>query len=595
MRSDLGTITETVKSNCELTSQEKSDLIEKLVEADVLVEDVMESSTAAVLVLNDLINYDKIENKTLVIEAKRVSPISLITSTIRTLQVQAKQANVKLLLLSNFKDESNELSEVLKRDMCIIGDNMKLSQVIRNVVSNALKFSATGETVSVKVSYNPEGLKSIELHHLSDFIPQEFLYLLNFPRCGSLLIDIEDHGPGMGEEELSRLFQEGVQFNPNQLQAGQGSGLGLWISKGIIELHMGRLTARSEGLGLGSIFTIEIPLIESNKKMIQPFDTQDLEIGPLETEPCSASFDQNEVSSKVIVNLSDHFEENENTPEALPSPSHSPILFSLQEKKIKKILIVDDTPTNRKELHMGRLTARSEGLGLGSIFTIEIPLIETLQSHDIQSNINSNKIESNVNVNMNIPDTNQITQYNSRGYDLSKFEEDVYTMETTPHSSVNSARTEYHTIDTKDDIESQIEMTHEEIEQTTKNFQLNKILIVDDTPTNRKIVRRILKIDGYTDVDEAKDGVECIEMVSSHPPNEPWYDLILMDYEMPRMNGPSATSRLRELGYTMPIIGVTGNILNSDVTYFIQSGADSVLPKPVVMKDLYESYLQSLL
>ena len=150
MRSDLGTITETVKNNCELTSQKKSDLIEKLVEADVLVEDVMESSTAAVLVLNDLINYDKIENKTLVIEAKRVSPITLVTSTIRTLQVQAKQANVKLLLLSNFKDESNELSEVLKRDMCIIGDSMKLSQVIRNVVSNALKFSATGETVSVR-------------------------------------------------------------------------------------------------------------------------------------------------------------------------------------------------------------------------------------------------------------------------------------------------------------------------------------------------------------------------------------------------------------------------------------------------------------
>lgn len=153
MRSDLGTITETVKNNYELKSQEKSDLIEKLVEADVLVEDVMESSTAAVLVLNDLINYDKIENKTLVIEAKRVSPTSLVTSTIRTLQVQAKQANVKLLLLSNLKDESSELSEISKRDMCIIGDSMKLSQVIRNVVSNALKFSPTGETVSVKGNF----------------------------------------------------------------------------------------------------------------------------------------------------------------------------------------------------------------------------------------------------------------------------------------------------------------------------------------------------------------------------------------------------------------------------------------------------------
>jgi signal transduction histidine kinase len=149
MRSDLGTISETVKNSADLTAQEKSDLIEKLLEADALVEDVTESSSAAVLVLNDLINYDKIENKTLVIEAKQVSPVTLVTSTVRTLQVQAKQANVKLQLLSNFKDESSELFEVVRRDMCIIGDSMKLSQVIRNVVSNALKFSATGDTVSV--------------------------------------------------------------------------------------------------------------------------------------------------------------------------------------------------------------------------------------------------------------------------------------------------------------------------------------------------------------------------------------------------------------------------------------------------------------
>ena len=84
------------------------------------------------------------------IEAKRISPVTLIASTIRTLQVQAKQANVQLILVPNFKDESNELYELTRRDMSIIGDNMKLSQVIRNVVSNALKFSATGETVSVK-------------------------------------------------------------------------------------------------------------------------------------------------------------------------------------------------------------------------------------------------------------------------------------------------------------------------------------------------------------------------------------------------------------------------------------------------------------
>jgi signal transduction histidine kinase len=150
MRSDLGTITESVKKNPRISAQDKADLVEKLVEADEMVEDVTESSSAAVLVLNDLINYDKIENKTLVIEAKQVSPVTLVTSTVRTLQVQAKQANVKLVLLSNFKDESSELFEMVRRDMFIIGDSMKLSQVIRNVVSNAMRFSATGDLIAIQ-------------------------------------------------------------------------------------------------------------------------------------------------------------------------------------------------------------------------------------------------------------------------------------------------------------------------------------------------------------------------------------------------------------------------------------------------------------
>jgi signal transduction histidine kinase len=149
LRSDFESICDSLERSV-LAVEEKDELIEKLRDVDTLAEDVTESSSAAVLVLNDLINYDKIENKTLVIEAKQVSPVTLITSTVRTLQVQAKQANVKLVLLSNFKDESSELFEMVRRDMFIIGDSMKLSQVIRNVVSNALKFSATGDTVSVQ-------------------------------------------------------------------------------------------------------------------------------------------------------------------------------------------------------------------------------------------------------------------------------------------------------------------------------------------------------------------------------------------------------------------------------------------------------------
>lgn len=74
------------------------------------------------------------------------------------------------------------------------------------------------------------------------------------------MICVKDSGVGMSAENVKRLFQEGVQFNPNELQGGQGSGLGLWILQGIVQLHKGRLYATSEGEGKGSEFILELPL-----------------------------------------------------------------------------------------------------------------------------------------------------------------------------------------------------------------------------------------------------------------------------------------------------------------------------------------------
>ncbi len=75
-------------------------------------------------------------------------------------------------------------------------------------------------------------------------------------RAGSLLLMVKDSGVGMTEEQQKNLFREGVQFNANKLQGGGGSGLGLFIAKGIAELHGGTLRACSEGINKGSTFTV---------------------------------------------------------------------------------------------------------------------------------------------------------------------------------------------------------------------------------------------------------------------------------------------------------------------------------------------------
>jgi CheY-like chemotaxis protein len=79
--------------------------------------------------------------------------------------------------------------------------------------------------------------------------------------AGNVTIKVIDTGPGLSTQQQEQMFQEGVQFNPNELQGGQGSGLGLWISREIIQQHGGSISVMSEGLGKGSTFTITLPVL----------------------------------------------------------------------------------------------------------------------------------------------------------------------------------------------------------------------------------------------------------------------------------------------------------------------------------------------
>ena len=78
-----------------------------------------------------------------------------------------------------------------------------------------------------------------------------------------LRIEVVDQGPGISSENQDLLFQNIIQFDPNALQGGGGSGLGLYISKGIVDLHGGSIGVFSEGEGKGSVFWIDIPIYRS--------------------------------------------------------------------------------------------------------------------------------------------------------------------------------------------------------------------------------------------------------------------------------------------------------------------------------------------
>ena len=85
-----------------------------------------------------------------------------------------------------------------------------------------------------------------------------------------LHISVIDSGAGISAENQKKLFKEVIQFNPEKLQSGGGSGFGLYICKGIVDLHEGFLSVFSEGEGLGSTFTVQLPMKKETQQPCSP-------------------------------------------------------------------------------------------------------------------------------------------------------------------------------------------------------------------------------------------------------------------------------------------------------------------------------------
>ena len=171
----------------------------------------------------------------------------------------------------------------------IFFDKFKMDQVIRNLISNALKFTPKGGTMTIRATFVPyvdavkelvpsdldttKWLSSFSALGWTNCWSRTQVKTVNLPRIqhkmnlatdathGHLQVVVTDTGAGISIENQKRLFKDIVQFSPEKLQAGGGSGLGLWISGGIVDLHDGKISVHSEGEGMGSSFTVEIPML----------------------------------------------------------------------------------------------------------------------------------------------------------------------------------------------------------------------------------------------------------------------------------------------------------------------------------------------
>lgn len=204
--------------------------------------------------------------------------------------------------------------------------------------------------------------------------------------------------------------------------------------------------------------------------------------------------------------------------------------------------------------HGGTIGVRSQGRDQGTSFTIELPLYQELRLGSGVKELSRDASQQTIDLSRSEA-TTAASSSSQRTIDVSRSE----TAGGCPTCTVASS-------------------------STTKP-QHHHILVVDDVITNCKMLVRMLERAGHTCV-VAHNGQEAIDAYATNQEDVQLrgsipFDTILMDFEMPVMNGPDATKHLRDRGCNATIIGVTGNVLAEDVSYFKSHGADHVLPKPV--------------
>jgi PAS domain S-box-containing protein len=200
---------------------------ESLDDASVISQglDVLERNTKTLTgLIADLVDISKITAGTLTLDFEEVDLKEVVTSTVETLRVQAAEKGIAL--------ESFVEADI---DCRVRADEVRLQQILANILSNSLKFTPGGGSVSVE---------------------------LRKTQATAILL-VKDTGEGISPEFLPYAFDQFAQAKSSRSE-NRGMGLGLAICKHLVELHHGSISAESQGLGCGTTVKVELPLIASD-------------------------------------------------------------------------------------------------------------------------------------------------------------------------------------------------------------------------------------------------------------------------------------------------------------------------------------------
>lgn len=179
------------------------------------LRDIKISCEIAINTLSDLLSLDKIQSKMMELNLKMTPVWNFVGHCLKPFYIQARAGNIKLVCIKSL--EYTAVHE-FGQELGVMIDTQKMEQVLRNFVSNAIKFSLKGGEVMVKVSIHKEFSHDTQGKAENKQPGSK----------GVLRISVQDNGPGISKENQKKLFAQYVQIDPAKLQNGKGSGLGLW-------------------------------------------------------------------------------------------------------------------------------------------------------------------------------------------------------------------------------------------------------------------------------------------------------------------------------------------------------------------------------
>lgn len=461
-------------------------------------ETIRASSEVLLTIINDILDYSKIEVGKLDIERQ---PFDLRRCIEESLDLLSPSAGEKNINLAYFIDDSVPAA--------LLGDVTRLRQILVNLLSNSIKFTHHGEVV-VTVSAKPLD----DSRHEVQF-------------------SVRDTGIGIPEERLSELFQVFTQVDASTTRKYGGTGLGLAISKRLAEVMGGRMWVESQ-VGSGSTFTFTIVAEPSGSQLAHSF-LQDRSSAMAGRRVLIV--DDNSTNRRILVKQA--------------------LLWGMVPSAAASAIEALDFVRHGHAFDVGILDmSMPEMDGLGLALEIRkyrdeqsLPLIMlTSVSHRPRDEKTSN-IKFAAYLNKPIKPT-------------ALFDALLHAMKIEPQqAAVSRPRTQSGKL--------------------AESLPLN-ILVAEDNTVNQKVVQQLLAHLGYR-ADVVANGIEVLDALERQN-----YDVVLMDVQMPEMDGLEATRRLRaHFTNGLPrVIAMTANAMPGDREKCIAAGMDAYVSKPVELDDI---------